>query len=92
MCSNTKYLAWNSKILKKLGTVKNWRCFLIARLPISAVLDHTELGAVTEYVKIIKNNSVYLHGENKAAWSGFEYGLVDKTICGFGEKMGCMGR
>lgn len=66
--------------------------FLIARLPISAVSDYTELGVVTEYVKFFENNSVYLHGKNKAAWSGFEYGLVDKTICGFGEKMGCMGR
>lgn len=54
--------------------------------------DYTELGVVTEYVKFFENNSVYLHGKNKAAWSGFEYGLVDKTICGFGEKMGCMGR
>lgn len=57
--------------MKSRAPSKIGGAFLIARLPISAVLEYTELGVVTEYVKIIKNNSVYLHGKNKAAWSGF---------------------
>lgn len=37
-----------------------------------------------------ENSSVYLHGESNAAWVVFVGGLVDKTVGGFVENLGCV--